>query len=253
MFDVQFLNVLRSAEIDQIASVFTPGSRILEIGAGTGIQALKLRQAGFDVAAVDISSSHYAAHMVFPVEHYDGKRLPFADATFDIVFSSNVLEHIADLPAMHAEMRRVLKPGGISVHLMPTHAWRLWTTLSGYPTAPVCFIINLPQLLPRGFSVSERRRLAGVLRATARGIAIGVLPLRHGERGNILSELLTFHPAWWRRNFQENGYALIKDAPVGLFYTGHMLFGPRLGLAKRKRLARYLGSGSHMFIARPNA
>ena len=73
------------------------------------------------------------------------------------------------------------------------------------------------------------------------------LPRRHGERGNVISELWLFHPRWWRRNFRENGFAVVSDEPMGLFYTGEVLFGLRLGLAKRERLARVLGSSCHLF------
>lgn len=45
--------------------------------------------------------------------------LPFADASYDLVFASHVLEHIQDDRAALAEIRRVLKPGGIAVLPVP--------------------------------------------------------------------------------------------------------------------------------------
>jgi SAM-dependent methyltransferase len=45
--------------------------------------------------------------------------LPFADASYDLVFASHVLEHIQDDMAALAEIRRVLKPGGIAVLPVP--------------------------------------------------------------------------------------------------------------------------------------
>src|SRR4029078_12901295 len=42
----------------------------------------------------------------------DGTRLPFAPASFDVVLSHAVIEHVADADASLAEGRRVLKPGG---------------------------------------------------------------------------------------------------------------------------------------------
>jgi hypothetical protein len=86
---------------------------------------------------------------------------------------------------------------------------------------------------------------------TARHIVGVCLPRRHGERGNIVSELWLFHPRWWRRNFEENGFAVIADEPMGLFYTGHALVGHRLSLARRARLARALGSSCHLFRLAP--
>jgi SAM-dependent methyltransferase len=43
---------------------------------------------------------------------YDGARLPFPDNSFDLIFSWGVFEHIADVPAVLAETRRVVKPEG---------------------------------------------------------------------------------------------------------------------------------------------
>ena len=45
----------------------------------------------------------------------DGTALPFASDTFDVVYSSNVAEHIPDWRAMGSEMLRVAKPGGLVV------------------------------------------------------------------------------------------------------------------------------------------
>jgi SAM-dependent methyltransferase len=71
-----------------------------------------------------------AASAAFPLR-FDGldlrqhtaERLPFADASFDLVASHEVFEHIPDIAAAAREVRRVLKPGGIAyinVHLYPS-------------------------------------------------------------------------------------------------------------------------------------
>jgi hypothetical protein len=72
----------------------------------------------------------------------------------------------------------------------------------------------------------------------------------HGEHGNAMSELKIFHPRWWRERFRKDGFDVIEDEPVGLFYTGEMLRGPRLAIPTRERLAQMLGSATHMFALR---
>ena len=57
---------------------------------------------------------------------YDGKRLPFADRTFDIVCSNAVLEHVADPDKMSDELHRVTRPGGVGYHI-----WHNYYSLSG--------------------------------------------------------------------------------------------------------------------------
>jgi len=57
---------------------------------------------------------------------YDGKSLPFADGSFDVICSNAVLEHVSDLATLTREMRRVTKEGGVSYHL-----WHNYYSLSG--------------------------------------------------------------------------------------------------------------------------
>jgi SAM-dependent methyltransferase len=49
----------------------------------------------------------------------DLQRMPFPDARFDVVLSSDVMEHVRDARAAHAEIRRVLRPGGAYVFNVP--------------------------------------------------------------------------------------------------------------------------------------
>ncbi len=60
------------------------------------------------------------------VQPIDGRRLDFPDATFDLAVSHEVLEHVADLPALAAELARVLKPGARTYLYVHN-----WTSLSG--------------------------------------------------------------------------------------------------------------------------
>jgi SAM-dependent methyltransferase len=244
LFSVEFLDVLRAAEVEEAIGLLPPGAKVLELGAGTGRQALQLQRHGFDVTAIDLSRSEYAGNRVYPVIDYDGRHIPFADRSFDAVFSSNVLEHVADLGAMHAEIRRVLRPGGCCVHILPTHHWRFWTIATSVPNAGVKLYSALRRLVPGS---GDKRSIAQAWYEAARDAAVVALQPRHGERGHGYTELWLFHPAWWRRNFKANGLRLAQEQPVGLFYTGHMLLGPRLSVGRRRALAGVLGSACRIF------
>ena len=102
-------------------------------------------------------------------------------------------------------------------------------------------------------TVVSPRGLAGVWLRVARHLAAPFFQRPHGARGNIISELWLFHPTWWRRAFREDGFELIRDEPMGLFYTGHMTFGSGLPLARREKLAKVLGSACHLYQMQPNS
>jgi len=231
---LDYLNRLRVTEIERVISLFPNGAHILEIGAGTGQQARELNRRGFDVTAVEIASSNYAADRVFPIIDYDGTHLPFDNASFDVVFSSNALEHVRDLPATHAEICRVLKPNGICIHILPTHGWRFWSMLTSFPGAAVM--------------VFRAVRGRAPWRDAIRHAGAALIQPAHGERGHAFTELWTFRPAWWRHHFADNGFVVVRDEPMGLFYTGDLLFGDRLSFSTRARLANWLGSACHVFV-----
>jgi SAM-dependent methyltransferase len=101
-----------------------PGTfgRSLEIGAGTGYFTLNLVQAGVIHEAVcsDISPGMLqtlaanAQRLGVAVEtvRTDAERLPFADASFDLVLGHAVLHHLPSLDRAFSEFHRVLRPGG---------------------------------------------------------------------------------------------------------------------------------------------
>lgn len=254
MFSVAQINALRRAETERIVGMLGAPGRLLELGAGTGEQALELTRRGFDVVAVDLASSVYAANRKFPVIEYDGTRIPLPDASVDIVYSSYMLEYVTDLRSMHAEIRRVLKPAGYCVHVLPTPGWRFWTLVCGVPNALVSLCASVPQMLPHALpGPAERLRLGRAWRRSAGRFIGALVSHRHGERGSVLTELWRFRAAYWRRNFSENGFVVLGDQPIGVFYTGHCLCGPVLGLTTRARLARVLGSAGRLYRLAPAA
>jgi len=97
-------------------------ARSLEIGAGTGYFSLNMRQAGVvaEATCTDISPgmletlNENAARLDIEVQTVacEAEALPFADASFDLVFGHAVLHHLPDLDRAFGEFRRVLAPGG---------------------------------------------------------------------------------------------------------------------------------------------
>jgi SAM-dependent methyltransferase len=99
--------------------------RALEIGAGTGYFTLNMLRAGLigEATCSDISPGMLSTlqanakglGLKVKTKPADAERLPFEDASFDLVFGHAVLHHIPDLERAFAEFARVLAPGGTIV------------------------------------------------------------------------------------------------------------------------------------------
>ena len=96
------------------------GKRVLEVGVGMGADYLEWLKAGADITGVDLSAESIVraqhrcelAGYAPDVRQADAEHLPFADNTFDIVYSYGVMHHSPDPAQCIREARRVLKPGG---------------------------------------------------------------------------------------------------------------------------------------------
>ena len=96
------------------------GSTLLDLGCGAGMLAL-LKRKGVTLTGVDLSEECALASRR---NGYDATcaaeltRLPFADASFDYVVSLDVLGHVGfeEKDAVLREVRRVLRPGGVTLH-----------------------------------------------------------------------------------------------------------------------------------------
>ena len=105
------------AERQAFVERLTPGTRLLEIGAGTGQDSSHFQQQGFAVVAADLSAAMGERCRAKGIEAHvmDFLHLDFPAGSFDAVFAMNCLLHVPnrDLPAVLAAVRTVLRPGGI--------------------------------------------------------------------------------------------------------------------------------------------
>ena len=107
----------------------TRGLRVLEIGCGCGSEAERFVRAGAHYTAVDLTKAAVAiSRKRFELGNLDGyfvqgdaENLPFADGSFDFVYSHGVLHHTPDTPRTIREIHRVLSPGGQAVVMLYYH------------------------------------------------------------------------------------------------------------------------------------
>jgi SAM-dependent methyltransferase len=101
------------------------GSRVLDLGCGTGELARALTVAGLRVAGCDISprmlrhARDRGGCAGWVRLEPDWQRLPFASAAFDVVVAASVLEYVGEPAAVLRECARVVRPGGVVLYTVP--------------------------------------------------------------------------------------------------------------------------------------
>jgi SAM-dependent methyltransferase len=101
-----------------------PG-KVLENGCGIGMYVEQLERRGAAVTGLeyDFERAAQARRRSHAIVNAAGERLPFADQSFDLILSHEVIEHVHDDGAAVAEMVRALKPGGRLVLFCPNRGY----------------------------------------------------------------------------------------------------------------------------------
>jgi SAM-dependent methyltransferase len=102
------------------------GERLLEIGVGAGTDHLQWARAGclchgvdLTEAAIETTRRHLELHgFASDLRRCDAERLPFADGSFDLVWSWGVIHHSERPERILAEIHRVLRPGGVFLGML---------------------------------------------------------------------------------------------------------------------------------------
>jgi SAM-dependent methyltransferase len=129
--DAYVIYVMHTASYS-FARQFCAGKVVLDLGCGSGYGAASIGEQAEHVVGVDVDGDAVA----FAQQRYSranvsfsrieaGKELPFADNSFDVVLSFQVIEHVRDDGGYLKEAHRVLRPGGVVVLVTPDRQHRL--------------------------------------------------------------------------------------------------------------------------------
>ena len=131
----RFYTTLAADTVAQLSTfVSLEGKVLLDVGGGPGFFRDAFEKAGARYVALDADVGELSAFGGIAGNSVvgSGMQLPFADASVDVAFSSNVLEHVTDPWLMASEMLRVTRPGGtVFISYGP---W--WGPFGGHETAP---------------------------------------------------------------------------------------------------------------------
>jgi SAM-dependent methyltransferase len=136
-----------------------PGDRVLDLGSGAGDFTAEIAKVAEQVVGLEVAKAAVARARArhpaldFRLTPIDGP-LPLEDGAFDLVWASEVIEHVGDTARWLSEIRRVLAPGGRLLVTTPSHG-RLRLALAG--------IERFSEPLGDHLHLYTRRSLSGLL------------------------------------------------------------------------------------------
>jgi len=165
---------------EAILAHINPGMRVLDVGAGAGIVThMNFRGFAAHVCGVDLDERVMQNPYLDESHVGSGERLPLPDSSFDVAFADNVLEHLPDPARVFAEVRRVLKPGGVFLAKTP-NKWHYMPLIARL--TPHSFHRFYNRLRGRAavdtFPTRYRANSRADLRALARGAGLTIEGLR---------------------------------------------------------------------------
>lgn len=247
---------LRAKEFDLLMqNVHLPSTmdRILEIGSGNGFQAVLLSTISGHVAATDLPNPDFSTHTIgyekarrlfrasgrtnISSTGCSGAVLPFANQTFDLIFSAYVFEHLPASDRVRAlqEAARVLKRGGLIITVVPSFMERIYYPLIYYPS----FLYSLLEGALRVSGLIKNSSHTDALLSnhhfavhdvngdSKTGAIMGgrfsqlkryfqvyhptfPFPKPHGEFRSSWEEMLACRPSKWLELHQSNGFVVRK-------------------------------------------
>jgi 2-polyprenyl-3-methyl-5-hydroxy-6-metoxy-1,4-benzoquinol methylase len=212
-YNLEHLHNIRQAEFNYITNYFPKSLKtVLEIGAGTGWQSKLLSDLNYKVCAIDLPTSNYSNNRVWEITDYDGSNIPFDNQSFDIVFSSNVMEHILHLNQIQNEIYRVLNNDGVVIHVMPTSSWRILTNITHI-------------------------------------IKFWTKPTVHGvHSSNIYDEKFFFSENNWLSILNNENFSVENVVNIPILYSGNSILGGNISLKIREFFSKYFGGSCNIYI-----
>ena len=218
----------------------------LELGAGDGFVSTLLADKCDNLVATDFDADRFShirrEGVTYQTCDAEAVGEHFDEGRFDLVFSSNLLEHLPDCARALRGIHRVLKDDGIIVHCLPNRWWKLTTMLLHSPnkSAKIVDRVLAGQLLhrgkrPRGGGPASTRNNPKIRRRRRFFLTKLLMPRLHGISRTSVGELIAFGRKRWLRRFESAGFRVLAVKKVG-FSSGY-----GFGCDRLRRLMERLG------------
>ncbi len=206
--------------------------RGLEIGCGNGFQSALLSYNLRELVSTDLYEINPATHTVGMQKAHmllktlninnvklvscDAENLPFADEHFDFVFSASTIEHIRNKQKAVQEIKRVLRPQGVFVMIVPTHMASFYAPLNLF----VYILCRAVQIFRKINIKSRDKETSGnnvaqpsatwsaALKRFKKNHPSFPLPEPHGDYPTVFHEFCQQFPFIWVALLKKNGFRI---------------------------------------------
>ena len=210
-----YLHRIRTLEIERVFrrcphGVFPAG---LELGAGDGYQSSLLERYVRRLTATDWDPRLLEKRQgaTLDVLACDAERVgeKFGPATFDLVFSSNLLEHLEHPGEALRGIYAVLRDDGVTIHIVPGPFWKVCDVGLFWPAKMLTRLHRRARQETGGGEpapppLTNNPKTAGATRQCK------FLPPPHGAYRGHLEELLAFRTFRWMKEFERAGFRVVR-------------------------------------------
>tara|TARA_B100001142_G_C14090406_1_gene561051 strand:+ start:29 stop:802 length:774 start_codon:yes stop_codon:yes gene_type:complete len=229
---------IRIDELETALEIFPnrKNLKILEIGGRDGFQANIISKKGHKVTSIDINPLSPQIHLV---QKGDITKLNFEDDSFDLIYSSNMLQEIHNIDKAFMEMKRVLKKDGIIIHIVPSSWWSIITNFWHYCLIPKYLIKSnkIQQIFNSKIEKNSKNKQNDKNPKSSKKNLKKLFFHPLGANTSFIHEIFYFSEFYWKKLFNKNQFKIIERKNCPYFYSGYSVFRFKF-LNLRKFLAK---------------
>lgn len=255
--EVSMKDYIRKYEIDKTLEGFCENhfDNALELGCGNGMYSKYLAFYCKKLTAMEYNERRLSAKSDEKITFVVGDAQDlskFGDNEMDLIFSSNLIEHLSDIDSCLAECRRVIKAEGQIIHTVPNRTWKFFHLLLYYPFAIKVLLLKIFSAKKAAAlleSVSPDTGCDSSLRPqySKSSIKKYLLPKTHGISKSHYGEFKQWGQKRWIDIFKKNGLEISEIVRLPFY------FGWEYNFRFILKLGNYLGmSSSTAYILRKN-
>ena len=221
----EWLNKIRSVEFDVIfnKNINKRFHKVLDLGAGEGSSSYRLSSISDGVVAADYDLSRLSRIESDKVDKIvcDAEYLSFKEKQFDLIFSSNLLEHVPDPNLVLRNIYRILSDDGILIITVPNRIWKILSLIFFYPNQ---FCVLAKKLFDPSKNINDLNLNSNISTQNRYGfIRRNIWPVPHGINRSNRVEFIAFGRKQWLGIMNNSDFEISKEIENMPLYSGYPL------------------------------